>query len=189
MTLIFFDDYPDAILILSWLAISGRSKLVHVDFYSLADLRGMTNSQSRWVEVTVGVIGKRGAMHSLSPSITVKESSDILSLEEKFQESFDTVLIGFAGGTGINLTPPPTAIIGSTEHGKNMNRFLKSLQCRSEALQRCKERIELIANSLELEGFSRIDAFVNVDSGELLVIEVNTVPGMTPSTVLIHQVM
>lgn len=40
---------------------------------------------SRWVEVTVGVVGKRGSMHSLSPSVTVKESGDILSLEEKFQ--------------------------------------------------------------------------------------------------------
>lgn len=35
----------------------------------------------------------------------------------------------------------------------------------NEALARCKQRIELIANTLELEGFSRIDAFVNVDSG------------------------
>lgn len=40
---------------------------------------------SRWVEVTVGVIGKRGSMRSLTPSITVKETGDILSLEEKFQ--------------------------------------------------------------------------------------------------------
>lgn len=40
---------------------------------------------SRWVEITVGVIGNRGSMHSLSPSVTVKESGDILSLEEKFQ--------------------------------------------------------------------------------------------------------
>ncbi|XVF76908.1 hypothetical protein PTKIN_Ptkin13bG0305000 [Pterospermum kingtungense] len=116
--------------------------------------------QSRWVEVTVGVIGKRGLMHSLSPSITVKETGDILSLEEKFQ-----------GGTGINLTPPPASIISN------------------EVLGRCKQRIELIANTLRLEGFSRIDAFVNVDSGEVLIIEVNTVPGMTPSTVLIHQAL
>ncbi|KAK9054895.1 hypothetical protein SSX86_025974 [Deinandra increscens subsp. villosa] len=115
---------------------------------------------SRWVEITVGVIGKRGSMRSLMPSVTVKESGDILSLEEKFQ-----------GGTGINLTPPPLSIMST------------------EALMRCKERIELIANTLELEGFSRIDAFVNVDSGEVLVIEVNTVPGMTPSTVLIHQAL
>ncbi|KAF3778971.1 D-alanine--D-alanine ligase [Nymphaea thermarum] len=110
---------------------------------------------SRWIEITVGVIGKRGAVHSLTPSITVKESGDILSLEEKFQ-----------GGTGINLTPPPESII------------------RNEALARCKERIELIANMLGLEGFSRIDAFVHVDTGEVMIIEVNTVPGMTPSTAL-----
>ncbi|XP_059668105.1 uncharacterized protein LOC132313381 [Cornus florida] len=115
---------------------------------------------SRWVEVTVGVTGNQGSMHSLSPSVTVKEAGDILSLEEKFQ-----------GGTGINLTPPPLSII------------------RHDALERCKQRIELIANTLQLEGFSRIDAFVNVDSGEVLVIEVNTVPGMTPSTVLIHQAL
>ncbi|PON53579.1 Glutathione synthetase, prokaryotic [Parasponia andersonii] len=114
--------------------------------------------QSRWAEITVGVIGKRGSMHSLSPSITVKESGDILSLEEKFQ-----------GGTGINLTPPPLSIISN------------------EALERCKQHIELIANNLQLEGFSRIDAFVNVDSGEVLIIEVNTVPGMAPSTALSEQ--
>ena len=41
--------------------------------------------QSRWVEITVGVIGTKGSMHSLSPSVTVKETGDILSLEEKFQ--------------------------------------------------------------------------------------------------------
>ncbi|KAH6777938.1 D-alanine-D-alanine ligase family [Perilla frutescens var. frutescens] len=115
---------------------------------------------SRWVEITVGVVGKRGSMKSLTPSITVKETGDILSLEEKFQ-----------GGTGINLTPPPLSIISN------------------EALEKCKKHIELIANTLQLEGFSRIDAFVNVDSGEVLIIEVNTVPGMTPSTVLIHQAL
>ncbi|XP_058737118.1 uncharacterized protein LOC131609444 isoform X1 [Vicia villosa] len=120
----------------------------------------MWKGQSRWVEITVGVIGKRGSMHSLSPSVTVKESGDILSLEEKFQ-----------GGTGINLTPPPLSIMSE------------------KALQRCKHHIELIANTLQLEGFSRIDAFVNVDSGEVLIIEVNTVPGMTPSTVLVHQAL
>ncbi|XP_013629915.1 PREDICTED: uncharacterized protein LOC106335833 isoform X4 [Brassica oleracea var. oleracea] len=114
----------------------------------------------RWVEITVGVIGKRGSMRSLNPSLTVKESGDILSLEEKFQ-----------GGTGINLTPPPPTIMSK------------------DALERCKQGIELIAETLGLEGFSRIDAFVHVETGEVLVIEVNTVPGMTPSTVLIQQVI
>ncbi|KAJ4898279.1 D-alanine--D-alanine ligase family [Raphanus sativus] len=115
---------------------------------------------TRWVEITVGVIGKRGSMRSLNPSLTVKESGDILSLEEKFQ-----------GGTGINLTPPPPTIMSM------------------DALERCKKGIELIAETLGLEGFSRIDAFVHVETGEVLVIEVNTVPGMTPSTVLIQQAL
>ncbi|CAI0475720.1 unnamed protein product [Linum tenue] len=94
--------------------------------------------ESRWVEIKVGVVGKRGCMQSLCPSITVKEGGDILSLEEKFQ-----------GGTDINLTPPPPSIVSE------------------EALEKCKQRIELVANTLELEGFSRIDAFLNVDSGEV----------------------
>ncbi|XP_044474027.1 uncharacterized protein LOC123207768 [Mangifera indica] len=122
--------------------------------------RLLWKGDSRWVEVTVGVIGKRQSMHSLTPSVTVKEGGDILSLEEKFQ-----------GGTGINLTPPPASIISN------------------DTLEKCKQHIELIANTLQLEGFSRIDAFVNADSGEVLIIEVNTVPGMTPSTVLIHQAL
>ncbi|KAJ0249519.1 Dala_Dala_lig_N domain-containing protein [Hirschfeldia incana] len=117
-------------------------------------------STRRWVEITVGIVGKRGSMRSLNPSLTVKESGDILSLEEKFQ-----------GGTGINLTPPPPTIMSK------------------DALERCKQGIELIAETLGLEGFSRIDAFVHVETGEVLVIEVNTVPGMTPSTVLIQQAL
>ncbi|MED6198179.1 hypothetical protein PIB30_063611 [Stylosanthes scabra] len=60
----------------------------------------MWKGNSRWVEITVGVVGKRGSMHSLNPSVTVKETGDILSLEEKFQD-----------GTGINLTPPPLSIM------------------------------------------------------------------------------
>eukprot|EP00897_Mesotaenium_endlicherianum_P000828 jgi/Mesen1/10746/ME000903S10087 len=115
--------------------------------------------RSRWVEVTVGVMGRRGAMRSLPPSITVKETGDVLSLEEKFQ-----------GGTGVNLTPPPASIVSE------------------EALEKGKRRIEAVANALNLDGFARIDAFLHVDSGEVLVIEANTVPGMTPSTVLFHQV-
>lgn len=115
---------------------------------------------SRWVEVTVAVLGRRGAARALTPSITVKETGDVLSLEEKFQ-----------GGTGINLTPPPANIVSP------------------EALEGGKRRIELVAQALGIEGFARIDAFLHADSGEIIVIEANTVPGMTPSTVLFHQAL
>ncbi|KAL2635787.1 hypothetical protein R1flu_007266 [Riccia fluitans] len=116
--------------------------------------------KSRWLEVTVGVIGMKGGMYALNPSITVKESGAILCLEEKFQ-----------GGTGINLTPPPSALVSAN------------------AIEGCRKRIELVANALGLEGVARIDAFMHADTGEIIVIEANTVPGMTPSTVLIHQAL
>jgi D-alanine--D-alanine ligase len=116
--------------------------------------------KSRWLEVTVGVLGLGGALHAFYPSITVKESGGILTLEEKFQ-----------GGTGVNLTPPPPSLI------------------KEGAITACRKRIEIVANTLGVEGFARIDAFVHADTGEVIIIEANTVPGMTPSTVLIHQAL
>eukprot|EP00850_Spirogloea_muscicola_P023304 SM000345S12845 [mRNA] locus=s345:21219:28308:- [translate_table: standard] len=114
--------------------------------------------KSRWVEITQAVLGKQGQMVALNPSITVKESGDVLSLEEKFQ-----------GGTGVNLTPPPASIVSE------------------EVVAMAKRRMQLVANTLGLDGFARVDAFLHVDTGEILVIEANTVPGMTPSTVLYQQ--
>ncbi|MCX5847654.1 MAG: D-alanine--D-alanine ligase, partial [Deltaproteobacteria bacterium] len=41
-------------------------------------------------------------------------------------------------------------------------------------------------NALDLKGYARIDMFVRKD-GRVAVLEPNTLPGMTPSTVLFHQ--
>eukprot|EP00246_Nothoceros_aenigmaticus_P012501 TRINITY_DN3919_c0_g1_i2.p1 TRINITY_DN3919_c0_g1~~TRINITY_DN3919_c0_g1_i2.p1 ORF type:complete len:201 (-),score=26.80 TRINITY_DN3919_c0_g1_i2:474-1076(-) len=131
-----------------------------VSFGRLAGGGLVWEGKSRWVEVTVGVIGRKNEMRSFCPSITVKESGSILSLEEKFQ-----------GGTGVNLTPPPPSIMSE------------------ETIKSIKQRMELVATALGLEGFARIDAFAHADTGEVIVIEVNTIPGMTPSTVLIHQAL
>lgn len=118
-----------------------------------------------WIEVTVGVLeeksshGKKGRLQALSPSLTVA-SGQVLSVEEKFQ-----------GGTGINITPPSHNIV------------------KPQALEKAKKSIELIAKKLGLEGYSRIDTFLHVDTGDLIVIEVNTTPALTPSTVLFHQAL
>jgi D-alanine-D-alanine ligase-like ATP-grasp enzyme len=114
----------------------------------------------RWVEVTVGVFGAFGEMEAFPPSLTVTERGDVLSLEEKFQ-----------GGTGVNVTPPPSEIISR------------------ETCRVVRDRIASAANVLGIQGFARIDAFVDVDTGEVMLIEANTVPGLTPSTVLFHQAL
>jgi hypothetical protein len=113
-----------------------------------------------WIEVTVGVMGTTGAMKALSPSLAIARKG-VLSVEEKFM-----------GGTGINITPPPPPPLG---------------RVRPEALALTKQLIARVANLLGLRGYGRIDAFMNRDTGEIVVIEANTLPALTPSTVLYHQ--
>jgi D-alanine-D-alanine ligase-like ATP-grasp enzyme len=113
-----------------------------------------------WVEVTVGVLGKKGSMTAMNPSITVA-SRGILSLEEKFM-----------GGTGVNITPPPAPPLGKV---------------RPEAVRMAKERIARVANALGMAGYGRIDAFMHRETGEVIIIEANSLPGLTPATVFYHQ--
>lgn len=115
--------------------------------------------KSGFVEITIGVIERAGKLNALCPSITIAEG-EVLSVEEKFQ-----------GGTGVNLTPPPPSVI------------------KPPVVATVRERIEKLAHELGIEGYSRIDAFVHIRTGELLIIEVNTLPGLTPSTVLYHQAL
>jgi len=115
------------------------------------------HARSGWIEVTVGVLEREGVLKALSPSITVAEGG-VLSVEEKFQ-----------GGTGVNLTPPPPDILSA------------------RAVQQVRTRIEHVAQRLGIRGYARIDAFVERRSGRVMVIEANTLPALTPSTVLFHQ--
>ncbi len=114
---------------------------------------------SGWVEVTVGVLGERGQMKAMKPSLTVA-GGEILSLEEKFQ-----------GGTGVNITPPPEPWV------------------KREIWQKAQAKIEFVAEKLGINGFARIDALLNIEAGDILVIEANSIPGLTPSTVIYHQAL
>ena len=115
--------------------------------------------KSGYLELTVGVFEKERRMRAMPPSITIAEQS-ILSVEEKFQ-----------GGTGVNITPPPKEIISV----KNLEKAMKS--------------VERVAETLHIRGYARIDAFAQVETGNIIVIEVNTLPGLTPSTVIFHQAL
>ncbi len=116
-------------------------------------------SKSGYIEMTVGIFEENGKIRSFSPSITIAEDT-ILSVEEKFQ-----------GGTGINITPPPPEIISL----KNLNKV--------------KNLIEQVAKKVGIRGYSRIDIFVHVKTGDIIIIEINTLPGLTPSTVIYHQAL
>ncbi len=114
---------------------------------------------SGWVEMTVGIIEQQGQLHVFKPSITIAEG-EVLSLEEKFQ-----------GGTGINLTPPPTQLIAPA------------------LLKKTQEAVKQVAKAVGLTGYCRMDIFVQLETGHIKVIEINALPGLTPSTVLYHQAL
>lgn len=112
-----------------------------------------------WIEITMGILEQSGKLHALAPSLTVA-IGNILSLEAKFQ-----------GGTGINITPPPAPWV------------------KPQAVIQAKRRMEVVARLLGIRGYARIDAFMHAQSGELIIIEANTVPALTAATVLYHQAL
>ncbi|WP_349361692.1 D-alanine--D-alanine ligase [Hymenobacter sp. H14-R3] len=91
-------------------------------------------------------------------------NGEVLSLEEKF-----------LAGEGQNITPA---------------RYATDPAERQRISQEVKRVLRQVAEILHIEGYARIDAFVRVRAGgaiEVLIIEVNSLPGMTPATCIFHQ--
>jgi D-alanine-D-alanine ligase-like ATP-grasp enzyme len=132
-------------------------KFIETDIVRVKGNKLKHRKKTGWVEVTVGVLEEKNKIKVFNPSLTIAEG-EVLTVEEKFQ-----------GGTGINLTPPPTVIVKKT------------------ALTRTKQLIGELTRKISINGYARIDCFMQVNTGDVLVIEINTLPGLTPSTVFFHQ--
>ncbi|MGA1330667.1 MAG: D-alanine--D-alanine ligase family protein [Bacteroidia bacterium] len=88
----------------------------------------------------------------------------ILSLEEKF-----------LAGEGTNITPA---------------RFSKDPLRQSEIMVQVQEQLRRAAETAGVEGYCRIDAFVGIPTHgpvKVHIIEINSLPGMTPATCIYHQ--
>lgn len=91
-------------------------------------------------------------------------TSGILSLEEKF-----------LAGQGQNITPA---------------RFSEDLEEQKRISQKVREDLRKTAEIMGVEGYARIDAFVKIMADgevETIIIEINSLPGMTPATCIFHQ--
>lgn len=89
---------------------------------------------------------------------------EVLSLEEKF-----------LAGQGQNITPA---------------RYSGNKADRQKISETVKQTLGAAAKVLNVTGYCRIDAFVrifNPDKVEVIFIEVNSLPGMTPATCIFHQ--
>ncbi|MDX2303775.1 MAG: D-alanine--D-alanine ligase [Microscillaceae bacterium] len=121
-----------------------------------------------FMEITGGLLTHADGTQSLDyevfePSETLA-LGDVLSLEEKF-----------LAGEGQNITPA----VYAPEATEN-----------TQISVRVREALKKVAQILQIEGYARIDAFVRVSADlkvEVIIIEVNSLPGMTPATCIFHQ--
>lgn len=127
--------------------------------HSAGKAYAMVEEYIKGMELTVGVVGN-SKIQALVPSQTIS-SKGILSLEEKFLP-----------GAGENQTPAPLS---------------------AETLQFIQKTIENAYQILDCKGYARIDCFyqsaLESPSGQerVIILEVNTLPGMTPATCIFHQ--
>jgi UDP-N-acetylmuramate--alanine ligase len=123
---------------------------------------------AHFLEITGGLLtsyDESGALHiEVFEASEALATGEVLSLEEKF-----------LAGEGQNITPA---------------RYAPEPAERQRISDEVKRTLRQVAEILHIEGYARIDAFVRVrQSGavEVLIIEVNSLPGMTPATCIFHQ--
>jgi UDP-N-acetylmuramate--alanine ligase len=126
------------------------------------------NGAKHFLEITGGMLTSLNAkgeiVYEVFEASEALAGGDILSLEEKF-----------LAGQGQNITPA---------------RYSRESKERQLISDQVKQTLGAAAKVLTIMGYCRIDAFVrifDVDHVEVIFIEVNSLPGMTPATCIYHQ--
>ncbi|MDF2450008.1 MAG: D-alanine--D-alanine ligase [Bacteroidota bacterium] len=126
------------------------------------------NGAAHFLEITGGMLTRFNAKGDIEYEVFEASEAlaegDILSLEEKF-----------LAGQGQNITPA---------------RYSRDEKERQLISDKVKETLGAAAKVLNIVGYCRIDAFVriyDVSRVEVIFIEVNSLPGMTPATCIYHQ--
>lgn len=127
-----------------------------------------SNGADHFLEITGGLLTRMGKdgkpIYEMFEASEALASGEVLSLEEKF-----------LAGEGQNITPA---------------RYHRNAQARQKLSDQVKEQLQKAATLCNVEGYARIDAFVRVfgeERAEVIVIEINSLPGMTPATAIFHQ--
>ncbi|MBW3545848.1 MAG: hypothetical protein KY428_09680, partial [Bacteroidetes bacterium] len=82
--------------------------------------------------------------------------------------------------------------MGEAGEGQNITpaRFARTPEENQRISAEVRRQLENVARIANIEGYARIDAFVRVyEDGrvETVIIEINSLPGMTPATCIFHQ--
>ena len=123
---------------------------------------------THFLEITGGMLTKYNAKGEVEYEVfeasEALSEGEVLSLEEKF-----------LAGQGQNITPA---------------RYSADVTVRQLISDKVKKIFDEAAKLLNINGYTRIDAFVRIydlSKIEVIFIEVNSLPGMTPATCIFHQ--
>ena len=123
---------------------------------------------NHFLEITGGMLTKYDAqgnvVYEVFEASEALSEGEVLSLEEKF-----------LAGQGQNITPA---------------RYSADAKVRQQLSDKVKQTFGDVAKLLNINGYTRIDAFVRIyeeSRVEVIFIEVNSLPGMTPATCIFHQ--
>lgn len=126
------------------------------------------NNAKHFLEITGGMLTRFNEKGELEYEVFEASEAlvegEVLSLEEKF-----------LAGQGQNITPA---------------RYATNPEERQIISEKVKQELGKAARVLNVVGYCRIDAFVrifDVNHVEVIFIEVNSLPGMTPATCIFHQ--
>lgn len=121
-----------------------------------------------FLEITGGMLTKFNSKGELEYEVfeasEALSEGEVLSLEEKF-----------LAGQGQNITPA---------------RYSNDANERTQISNQVKATLSKAARLLNIQGYARIDAFVRIFDAqkiEIIFVEVNSLPGMTPATCIFHQ--
>lgn len=146
------------------LKLKPKEEFPQKELYLIEELISIKDAD-KFLEITGGMlthVNPKGEIEFevFEPSEALA-GDEILSLEEKF-----------LAGEGQNITP--------ARYGKNYTKIVEQV----------KAELKKAAKTLGVTGYCRIDAFVRIfenDKAETIVIEINSLPGMTPATCIFHQ--
>lgn len=137
------------------------------EYFLIEDLVSKGNA-AHFLEVTGGLMTRFSDSGEISYEIfepsEALANGDVLSLEEKF-----------LAGEGQNITPA---------------RYTTDKNDYEKVASQVRSTLDKVAHILNIQGYARIDAFVRVfedNTSETIIIEVNSLPGMTPATCIFHQ--
>ena len=157
------DRDPDSVAILE---LKPKEEFPIKSYFMVEELIARKDAD-HFLEVTGGMLTQYDddgqiQYEVFEPSETLA-TGEVLSLEEKF-----------LAGEGQNITPA---------------RFSRNPQQNNEVSRAVRRELEKVARLLNVEGYCRIDAFVRIYPAkvETIIIEVNSLPGMTPATCIFHQ--